>query len=121
MSTTHKEPEQEPEGHFQGLVRAVCGLLAAFLLFYGVRGIYRDDVFIPGRSGPGVDFHGLPAWMLAGGLFCFAAFLISCLIRSFENPPNRPVYRIFNRWMKYIGLGLFFGAFVVDLLSIHKK
>ena len=121
MSTSHTNPEQEPEGHLQGLVRIVCGLFAAFLLFYGVRGIYRDDLFVPTRRGNGIHFHGLPAWMAGVGLFCFAASLISFLIRSFENPPNRPGYRIFNKWMKYLGTGLFFGAFVVVILSTHKK
>jgi hypothetical protein len=121
MSTSHTKPEQEPEGHLQGLVRMVCGLFAAFLLFYGVRGIYRDDLFVPTRRGNGIHFHGLPAWMAAAGLFCFAASLISVLIRSFVSPPNRPGYRIFIKWMKYLGTGLFLGAFVVVILSTHKK
>jgi hypothetical protein len=59
--------------------------------------------------------------MAAGGLFCFAASLISCLITGFESPPNRPGYRIFIKWMKYLGTGLFLGAFVVVILSTHKK
>src|SRR5215471_14750428 len=118
MSTSHTKPEQEPEGRPQGLVRMVCGLVAAFFLFYGVRGIYRDDLFVPTRRN-GIHFHGLPAWMAAGGLFCFAASLISFLI--FESPPNRPGNRAFNQWMKYLGTGLFLGAFVVVILSTHKK
>lgn len=121
MSTSHTKPEQEPEGRLQGLVRTVCGLVAAFLLFYGVRGIYRDDLFVPTRRGNGIHFHGLAAWMAAGGLFCFATSLISCLISGFENPPNRPGYRIFIKSMKYLGTGLFFGAFAVVILFIHKK
>ena len=121
MSASHTKPEQEPEGHLQGLVRAACGLLAAFLLFYGVRGIYGDDLFVPTRRGNGIHFHGLTAWMATVGLLCFAASLISFLIRSFENPPNRPGDRIFNKWMKYLGTGLFLGAFVVVILSTHKK
>jgi hypothetical protein len=121
MSDSHTKPEQEPEGLLQGLVRMVCGLLAAFFVYYGVRGIYRDDLFVPTRRGNGIHFHGLPAWMAAGGLFCFAASLMSRLIRRFESPPNRPGYRIFIKWMKYLGTGLILGAFVVVLLSTHKK
>jgi hypothetical protein len=105
----------------QGLVRMVCGLLAAFFLFYGVRGIYLDDLFVPTRRGNGIHFHGLPAWMAAGALFCFAASLISYLVGSLENPPNRPGDRSFNKWMKYLGTGLFFGAFLVVIFSTHKK
>jgi hypothetical protein len=59
--------------------------------------------------------------MAAGGLFCFAASLISCLFRRFESPPSRPGNRIFNQWMKYLGTGLFLGAFIVVILSTHKS
>lgn len=118
MKTLHKKSK----GHFQRLTRMICGLFAGFLSFYGVRGLYSDDILIPNPRGRGaLDFHGVPAWMMAGAIFCFAAFLISCLKRSFDHPPNRPGYRIFNKWMRYIGITFFVGAFVVAILSIHKK
>jgi hypothetical protein len=118
MKTLHKKPK----GHFQRLTRTACAMFAGFLLFYGFRGLYADDIFIPNPRGRGaLDFHGISAWMMAGAIFCFAAFLISCLKRSFEHPPNRPGYRIFNKWMRYIGTALFIVAFVVTILSIYKK
>ena len=114
--------EEEPKGRFQALLRMLVGLFVAFILVYATHGIYVDDLYVPHpRGGLGVHFHGTGALAMFGAFFCLAAFLISTLVRSFDHPSNKPGYRTFNRWMKYLGLCLLVIAFLLAILSPLKK
>ena len=47
-------------------------LFAAAAVSYGAYGVWNDDLYVPGKSGPGIHLHGAPAWTL------FAAITIGC-------------------------------------------
>lgn len=106
------------------IVFPLIGLLALYIFWCGLVGLYFDDVrlYNPRRVAPPVHFHGIAAWLLVGAYYCLAAFLASIVFRfNFDHSPNRPFYKTFNRLLKYTGWIFFIGAIIAGLFTLPKN
>jgi len=106
------------------LVFPLVGLLALYIFLCGVVGLYFDDVklYNPRRVATPAHFHGIAAWLLVGSYYSLAVFLVSIVFRfNFDQSPQRPFYKTFNRWLKYIGWSFFIGAIISGIFLYHKK
>jgi hypothetical protein len=105
------------------IVFPLLGLLAVYVFWCGIRGLFFNDVklYNPRRVAPPIHFHGLAAWFLVGSYYSAAVFLISIVFRlNFDHSPQRPFYKKFNRWLKFIGVSFFIGAVVFGIF-LYKK
>ena len=78
------------------LVRRITYLvISPLLMIYGAYGLYIDDVFVPGKSTPGVHFHGLLAWMVVIAMFCMVVGMLSEVVDHYDTRSNERKYKIF--------------------------
>ena len=88
--------------------RIVCGLFAALVLVYAIRGVYVDDFYLPSArmAYRGVHFHGLSAWLMSGAMICLAVFVLFFTYRTTVRHHDKRGYRLFGIWIRIIGLSL---------------
>ena len=54
--------------HIPVWTRVFYGLASAGLILYGAFGLWIDDLYIPGKRGPGTHLHGPAAWLMAAAM-----------------------------------------------------
>ncbi len=102
-------PNHIPEGE-----RWWNGFLSFLLLSYGTYGLSVDDIYLPGRRGPGMHFHGVAAWLVYGAMVTAAANLISVIVDHYDKRNNETNYRLFARATQVFGVVLFSLAVLVQ-------
>ena len=95
-------------------------LLAVALLAYGTFGVYKDDLYMPGKYGRGIHLHGTSAWILYAAMLCGAAVLASVVIDHYDRRNNEHKYLAFQRYTKVLGWTLF-GASMLNSIARWVK
>ena len=54
--------------HIPVWTRVFYGLASPGLILYGAFGLWIDDLYIPGKRGPGTHLHGPAAWLMAAAM-----------------------------------------------------
>jgi len=94
--------------------KRVLGMVAAaFMIGYGVRGLWRNDLYVSlsKSADSGVHLHGFPAWLCFSGMLMMSVGLV-----RFLAPEGGHVEFDFDKRrrrhgpMFFIGLGLFVAA-----------
>lgn len=96
-------------------------LFATALLTYGGLGAKIDDLYIPGKRGNGVHFHGAPAWMMFGALACAAVVLLLTIVDHYDRRDNERHYRWATKSLKMAGWALFGAAFLLDIYAKLRR
>jgi len=103
--------------HIPCKTRVVNILMSAFLIIYGTVGIYRDDIYYPGRQGrPGIHFQGGPAWILYAAMICATLNLLSVVADHYDERNNETNYRFFAKVTGSLGWILVVVAIVLTLV-----
>jgi hypothetical protein len=103
-------PGQKPPfkpNWFSWQERIASSFLAVALLAYGTLGVYIDDLWIPGKRGPGLHLHGTPAWLMYGAIVSAASICFALVIDHYDRRNNESHYELFKKWAKYCGWALF--------------
>lgn len=95
-------------------------LLSSFIFIYGTLGVIFDDLYLPGKRGPGFHFHGVSAWILYVAFLCAAANLLSVVVDHYDERNNEKNYKLFARITQICGWTLFALALVLDLFVLHQ-
>jgi hypothetical protein len=90
-------------------------LLSSALLTYGTYGILIDDLFLPGRRGPGIHLHGIPAKVMYVAMLFACANLLAVVIDHYDTRNNEHNYRRFATLTQTSGWIAFFLALACDL------
>ncbi len=90
-------------------------LFSVPLLAYSIYGFVHDDIYIPGRRGPGVHMYGVPMWLMCAAMLSVGASLLSVVIDHYDTRANEANYRKFAAVTQLLGWVLFFGAFALDI------
>ncbi len=97
-----KEKEYKPNQISPGI--SIKNLImSGLLLGYGIHGLLKDDIFIPGSSSNGVHFHGGPAWILFAAFLCAICNLIATVIDHYDRRNNKKKYQLLLKITNYIG------------------
>lgn len=107
--------------HIPASTRRQYIFLSSVLLAYGAFGAWVDDIYIPGKRGPGVHFHGVPLWFLLGAMISAAANMISVVADHYDKRNNEVNYRRFARITEILGWILFTLGFVVDIIVFKSS
>ena len=86
--------------------RIAYAVWAFALVAYGTIGIALDDIFIPGRRGNGVHFHGSSAWLMYGAIVLGSTIFIAEVIDHYDTRNNERWYRIYRRIAKAASVAL---------------
>jgi uncharacterized membrane protein len=94
-------------------------LFSVGLLAYGTIGILNDDVYLPGKRGNGIHFHGIPAWLIYGAMICAVLNMLSVIADHLDQRNNETNYRRFAKVTQYGGWTLFGIALVLDVFVLR--
>jgi hypothetical protein len=126
--TSHNEAEGSKSGkshykpnHIPLSLRWYYGAASSAALAYGKYGVWIDDLYMPGKRGRGVHFHGLDAWLMYGALFCLVANFLSVIVDHFDQRNNERNYRLFAKSSAWLGYGLFGAALAHQIYSVFTR
>ncbi|MBO1257063.1 hypothetical protein J3L16_15320 [Alteromonas sp. 5E99-2] len=91
-------------------------IIAMSLLTYGLYGLYKGEIYIPGKRGNGIHLYGEAVWIMFVGLICGAIVFISVVIDHYDKRDNEHKYYKFGRLVKYIGIGCLCLAIIWELV-----
>jgi hypothetical protein len=86
-------------------------LISVALLGYGGFGLYRDDLFIPGKRGPGIHMHGIAALGIFCACVCASLNLLGALVDHFNSSEDEMFYHQFARITLGVGAVLYLTSF----------
>lgn len=95
-------------------------LMSAGLLLYGSLGLWLDDLYIPGKRGNGVHFHGEPAWMIFAAMFFASLNLLTVVIDHYDERNNERVYEWAAKITQVLGWSIVIVAVLLDLFVFRK-
>ena len=90
---------------------------ALFLLAYGSYGVWVNDLYLPGKRGPGVHLHDESALLVFAAMLCGCAVLLAVVIDHYDERDNEHRYRQFGKIIGTLGWALFIGALIYFIAS----
>lgn len=103
-------PNHIPRG-----LRAKYIVQASLLAAYTSYGLYVDDIYIPGKRGPGLHFHGVAALLISAAVLAAVLNMSSVLVDHYDKRDNELNYKRFARWTCILGWVLLvcaYGAYI---------
>ena len=97
--------------------RTKCILFAAALLIYGTIGWFNDDIYIPGKRGRGIHFHGTACTLIYEAFIFGAANFASVVVDHYDGRNNETNYQRFAKVTRIIGLTLLFMGMAVGIFT----
>ena len=92
-------------------------IIASLILFiYGARGIYVNDLYIPGKRGPGMHLHDGAAFIMYAAFVCACIVMLSVVIDHYDKRDNEHKYQAIGRFFEYSGWGLFAIALITAVV-----
>jgi hypothetical protein len=95
-------------------------LLSSVLLAYGTFGIWIDDLYLPGKRGPGVHLHGVPAKVMYVAMLFACANLLTVVVDHYDQRNNEHRYRRIAKLTQVAGWVTFGLALVLDLFVFRS-
>lgn len=92
--------------HIPHSTRLFYGFASAGLIAYGAFGLWIDDLYIPGKRGPGTHLHGPAAWLMAAAMLMGAINMASVIVDHLDQRNNETDYRRFAKYTGWAGYGL---------------
>jgi hypothetical protein len=93
-------------------------VVALVLLGYGASGLYLDDITFPygkhARRTAEVHLHGVPAWALAGAMFCIALCCLCMVVGNYQGRSQEAGYKKLRNYTIAIGASLYFIAWALN-------
>ena len=77
------------------------------LLGYGIVGLIRNDIYIPGRRTDGAHFHGIPAVFMFAAMVCAGLVLLAVAFDHCDRRNNERPYKRYARVLQIVGWSLF--------------
>ena len=111
-----KQPTSTPN-HISYNERLKCILFAAALLTYGSVGWYLDDIYVPGKRGRGIHFHGTACTIVYGAFIFGAVNFISVVVDHYDKRNNETNYQKFAKITRICGIALLFLGILVNIFS----
>lgn len=91
-------------------------VISVSLLTYGLYGLYKGEIYIPGKRGNGMHLYGEAVWIMLAGLICGAIVFISVVLDHYDKRDNEHKYYKFGSAVKYMGIACFSLAIIWELI-----
>ncbi len=96
------------------ILRIVGWLFAVLVVIYGIHGVVVNDLYIPGKNGPGLDLHGVSTWL---GLLSFLAGIAMVRNSTVVGPDGRTQ----ADKIRYLLWGALFVGLTFAAVFLNKK
>lgn len=106
------QPNQIPRSE-----RFIYGLSAAALVLYGIVGLIRDDLYIPGRRSRGFHLHGTSLWIMLVAILFGVAALTALIVDHYDKRDNQRHYKQFVSMTTIAAFVVFFVAIFVNIAT----
>ena len=106
--------------HIPAKSRWLHSIFALGILAYGAWGVWVDDLFLPGRRGPGIHLHGTPAWVMFGAMACASALMVLVVVDHYDRRNNERDYKRAGEWLGLVMGALFFLALALHLVQAFE-
>lgn len=103
--------------HIPAKSRWLHSIFALGIVAYGAWGVWVDDLFLPGRRGPGIHLHGTPAWVMFGAMTCASALMALVVVDHYDRRNNEHNYKAIASVISWVMGGLFFAALGLHLVQ----
>ena len=103
--------------HIPAKSRWLHSIFALGILAYGAWGVWVDDLFLPGRRGPGIHLHGTPAWVMFGAMACASLMMLLVVVDHYDRRNNEHNYKAIASVVSWVMGGLFFAALGLHLMQ----
>jgi hypothetical protein len=91
-------------------------VISILLLTYGLYGLYKGEIHIPGKRGNGIYLYGESVWIMFVGLICGIVVFVSIVMDHYDKRDNEHKYYEFGKTIKYLGIGCFVVAVIWELI-----
>jgi MFS family permease len=85
------------------------------LLAYGAFGLWIDDLYVPGKRGKGIHFHGIAAVTMFFAMLSACVVLCSVVVDHYDRRDNESAYRRVATYGEFVGWSLMFAAVLLEL------
>jgi len=107
--------------HYSASARLWNSFLALALVTYGGLGVFRDDLFIPGKRSSGVHLHGWAAWLMFAAFLCAAAVMFALVVDHYDRRNNEHHYIAFKKLAVLVGWLFFCAAFAWQIVGLFLR
>ena len=80
---------------------------SVFLLAYGCYGLWRNDVYLPGKRSAGVHLYDEAAWLMLAAFVCAAAVMFSVVLDHYDERNNEARYQRAAQVLRWLGWTFF--------------
>lgn len=91
--------------------------LSLALIAYGTYGLWINDLYVPGKHGRGIHFHGIAAEVMYTAFLSGCLVLLSAVVDHYDRRNNELQYKHFSDGFRYVGIGLFAVAAIIQLVA----
>ena len=121
-SGTSPTPEYDKEGNYVPnkvalSTRVFNALVSILLIGYCSFGVYRNDLYIPGKRGDGVHLTDNAAIVMSIAILCGVIVLLTQIADHYDKRDNEQKYYEFAKSIRYLGIGIAVLAIVINCLS----
>jgi hypothetical protein len=103
--------------HIPAKSRWLHSIFATGIVAYGAWGVWVDDLFLPGRRGPGIHLHGTPAWVMFGAMACASLLMLLVVVDHYDRRDNERNYKAIASVISWVMGALFFTALGLHLVQ----
>lgn len=93
--------------HIPVATRRLNTFFALILLTYGAYGLYRNDLFLPGKRSTGLHLQGNAAWLMFAAFVCASMVLLSVVLDHYDERHNEAGYQRAAQYLRWLGWGFF--------------
>lgn len=105
--------------HIPAKSRWLHAIFALGILAYGAWGLWVDDLYVPGRRGPGIHLHGYAAWLMFGAMASASTLMAMVVVDHYDQRNNERDYKRGAERMATIMGALFVFSLVAHLMQVR--
>lgn len=100
--------------HIPAKARWLHLVFAIGILAYGAWGVWVDDLYVPGRRGPGIHLQGTAAWLMFGAMAGASSLMALVVVDHYDRRNNERDYKTWSE-----RLAVVMGALFVLSMGAH--
>ena len=107
--------------HIPARSRWLHAIFALGILAYGAWGLWVDDLYVPGRRGPGIHLKSYAAWLMFGAMASASALMALVVVDHYDQRNNERDYKRGAERAATVMGALFVFSLVAHLVQVSGK
>lgn len=107
--------------HIPARSRWLHAIFALGIVAYGAWGLWVDDLYVPGRRGPGIHLTSYAAWLMFGAMASASTLMALVVVDHYDQRNNERDYKRGAERAATVMGGLFVFSLVAHLVQVSGK